>query len=56
MTSFIREATARIEAARATNDAITIVNTQMDIRDEFFNQDDGSDAMHFFYMDVIQEF
>ena len=54
--NFIRQANARIEAARATNDAITIINTQMDIRDEFFNQDDGSDEMHFFYMDVIQEF
>ena len=56
MKSFIREATARIEAARATEDAITIINAQMDVRDDFFNQDDGSDEMHFFYMDVIQEF
>ena len=53
---FIRESNVRIEAARASNDPITIVNAYMDVRDAFFEADDGSDEMNFYYMDVIQQF
>ena len=56
MRAFIRVWSERIEAARASGDSITITNAQMDCRDAFFEADDGSDSMHFFYMDVIQQF
>ena len=53
MNAFIREWSNNIAVANATGDAITIVNAMMDARDAFFEADDGSDEMHFFFMDVI---
>ena len=56
MKAFIRETNNNIAIAKATNDPITIINAYMDARDAFFEADDGSDEMNFYYMDVIQEF
>ena len=56
MTSFITEWNARIAEAKATNDTITITNTFMDCQDAFNEADNGSDSMHFFNIDIIQEF
>ena len=56
MNNFIRVWNERIAIARATGDSITIVNAMMDARDAFFEADDGSDTMNFYYQDVIMGF
>ena len=54
MNAFIIEWTNRIAMVRATGDDIDMINVIMDFDDSFTDADDGSDEMHFFYMDTMR--